>query len=128
MSTTATSTPRLRSPHLLKEIDLSPDEFIGLLDLASALKQAKAAGTEIRHLQDKNIALIFEKASTRTHCAFEVAAYDQGAQTTYLGPCPTTRPSATHGGSQPRPVPASRSPTTSRRLRSASTSCTPTSG
>jgi ornithine carbamoyltransferase len=69
----------------LKEIDLSPDEFIGLLDLASALKQAKAAGTEIRHLQDKNIALIFEKASTRTRCAFEVAAYDQGAQTTYLG-------------------------------------------
>jgi len=82
----ATSTARLRSPHLLKEIDLSPDEFIGLLELASALKQAKAAGAEIPHLQGKNVALIFEKASTRTRCAFEVAAFDQGAQTTYLGP------------------------------------------
>jgi ornithine carbamoyltransferase len=82
----ATNTARLRSPHLLKEIDLSPDEFIGLLELASALTQAKAAGAEIPHLQGKNVALIFEKASTRTRCAFEVAAFDQGAQTTYLGP------------------------------------------
>ena len=81
MLSNATSTARLRSPHLLKEIDLSPDEFVGLLDLASALKRAKAAGTEVRHLHGKNVALIFEKASTRTRCAF-----DQGAQTTYLGP------------------------------------------
>jgi ornithine carbamoyltransferase len=86
MPSTATSTARLRSPHLLKEIDLSPEEFLGLLDLASDLKRAKAAGTEFRRLQGKNVALIFEKASTRTRCAFEVAAYDQGAHTTYLGP------------------------------------------
>jgi ornithine carbamoyltransferase len=84
MSSNATSTARLRSPHLLKEIDLSTDEFIGLLDLAAALKHAKAAGTEVRHLHGKNVALIFEKASTRTRCAFEVAAFDQGAHPTQM--------------------------------------------
>lgn len=71
---------------LLKELDLSKAEFVALLDLARSLKTAKTRGTEVPQLGGKNIALIFEKASTRTMCAFEVAAYDQGAHVTYLGP------------------------------------------
>jgi len=62
------------------------EEIRGLLELSRELKSAKQAGTEEPRLTGKNIALIFEKASTRTRCAFEVAAYDQGAQVTYLGP------------------------------------------
>lgn len=57
-----------------------------MLDLAEDLKKAKYAGTEQKHLVGKNIALIFEKSSTRTRCAFEVGAKDQGAHVTYLGP------------------------------------------
>ncbi len=64
----------------------SPDEIRFLLQLSAELKAAKYAGTEQARLHGKNIALIFEKSSTRTRCAFEVAAYDQGAHTTYLGP------------------------------------------
>src|SRR6188472_558706 len=65
---------------------LSKEQFIGLLDLASELKAAKRSGTERQRLHQKEIVLIFEKTSTRTRCAFEVAAYDQGAHVTYLGP------------------------------------------
>jgi ornithine carbamoyltransferase len=76
----------LRHRSLLKLLDYSPDEIRFLLNLARDLKAAKSSGTESPRLQGKNIALIFEKASTRTRCAFEVAAYDQGAHVTYLGP------------------------------------------
>ncbi|MEV7834719.1 ornithine carbamoyltransferase [Streptomyces subrutilus] len=70
----------------LKELDFTAAEFRGLIELAATLKAAKKAGTERRSLQGRNIALIFEKTSTRTRCAFEVAAADQGAHTTYLDP------------------------------------------
>ncbi len=72
--------------HFLKLLDFTPDEIKYLLDLAAQLKRAKKEGKEKQQLQGKNIALIFEKSSTRTRCAFEVAAYDQGARVTYLGP------------------------------------------
>lgn len=70
----------------LKLLDFDQRDIRFLLDLARDLKRAKYAGTEQRHLVGRNIVLIFEKPSTRTFCAFEVAAYDQGAMTTYLGP------------------------------------------
>ncbi|PYC77045.1 ornithine carbamoyltransferase [Streptomyces tateyamensis] len=76
----------LRNRHFLKELDFTAQEFRFLLDLAAQLKAAKYAGTEQPRLRGKNIALIFEKTSTRTRCAFEVAAHDQGASTTYLEP------------------------------------------
>ena len=76
----------LRNKHLLKLLDFSPQEILFLLELSADLKKAKYAGIEQPRLTGKNIALIFEKASTRTRCAFEVAAYDQGAHVTYLGP------------------------------------------
>ena len=76
----------IRNRHFLKLLDFSPQEINSLLQLSLDLKKAKYAGTEQPRLTGKNIALIFEKASTRTRCAFEVAAYDQGAHVTYLGP------------------------------------------
>jgi ornithine carbamoyltransferase len=76
----------LHNRHFLKLLDFTPEEITYLLDLAAKLKEAKHNGTEKQHLKGKNIALIFEKASTRTRCAFEVAGYDQGAHVTYLGP------------------------------------------
>ncbi len=76
----------LRNRSFLKEIDFEPRELSHLLRLAEALKLAKYAGTEVKHLDGKEIALIFEKTSTRTRSAFEVAAYDQGAHVTYLDP------------------------------------------
>lgn len=76
----------LKNRSFLKEIDFTPQELRFLLQLSEALKSAKYAGTEERHLAGKNIALIFEKTSTRTRSAFEVAAYDQGAHVTYLDP------------------------------------------
>ena len=76
----------LRNRHFLKLLDFSPAEIKFLLDLSIDLKKAKYAGLEQQRLRGKNIALIFEKASTRTRCAFETAAYDQGAHVTYLGP------------------------------------------
>jgi len=76
----------LRNRHLLKLLDFSSQEIRFLLELSKDLKKAKYAGTEIQRLKGKNIALIFEKDSTRTRCAFEVAAFDQGAHVTYLGP------------------------------------------
>jgi len=76
----------LKNRHFLKLLDFTPDEIKYLIDLAKQLKREKKSGKEIRRLEGKNIALIFEKTSTRTRCAFEVAAYDQGANITYLGP------------------------------------------
>lgn len=76
----------LRNRNFLKEIDFTSEEFSQLLKLAATLKAAKYGGYEQPRLKGKNIALIFEKSSTRTRCAFEVAAYDQGAHVTYLGP------------------------------------------
>ena len=76
----------LRNRHFLKLLDFTPEEIKFLLDLSIDLKKAKYAGIEQQRLTRKNIALIFEKSSTRTRCAFEVAAYDQGAKVTYLGP------------------------------------------
>ena len=76
----------LRNRSFLKLLDFTPKEIQYLLDLARDLKRAKYAGCEQPRLKGKNIALIFEKTSTRTRCAFEVAAYDQGAHVTYLGP------------------------------------------
>ena len=70
----------------LKEIDFSPAEWNSLLELAVQLKADKKAGREVKRLEGKNIALLFEKTSTRTRCSFEVGAYDQGAQVTYLDP------------------------------------------
>ncbi len=79
----------LRNRNFLKLLDFTPKEIKFLLDLSADLKKAKYAGTEQKTLTGKNIALIFEKASTRTRCAFETAAYDQGANVTYLGPSGT---------------------------------------
>ncbi|MFV8461842.1 ornithine carbamoyltransferase [Vibrio campbellii] len=76
----------LRNRNFLKLLDFTPKEIQFLLDMSADLKKAKYAGTEQKKLTGKNIALIFEKASTRTRCAFEVAAFDQGAQVSYLGP------------------------------------------
>jgi len=76
----------LQQRNFLKLLDFTPEEIRYLLDLAAQLKADKYAGTEQARLKGKNIALIFEKTSTRTRCAFEVAAYDQGANITYLGP------------------------------------------
>jgi ornithine carbamoyltransferase len=76
----------LRGRHLLTLNDYSPEELTYLLDLSAELKEAKREGREERRLAGKHIALIFEKDSTRTRCAFEVAAYDQGAHVTFIGP------------------------------------------
>ena len=76
----------LRNRSFVKELDFTPKEWKFLLDLAAELKVAKYAGSEQPRLSRKNIALIFEKTSTRTRCAFEVAAFDQGARVTYLDP------------------------------------------
>ena len=76
----------LKNRSFLKLIDFSKRDLTYILDLARDLKRAKYTGNEVQHLRGKNIVLIFEKASTRTRCAFEVAAYDQGANVTYLDP------------------------------------------
>jgi ornithine carbamoyltransferase len=76
----------LRGKHLLKLADFSPEEITHLIELAAELKAAKKEGREEQKLVGKEIALIFEKDSTRTRCAFEVAAYDQGAHVTFIGP------------------------------------------
>ncbi|WP_332820630.1 ornithine carbamoyltransferase [Pseudomonas sp.] len=76
----------LHNRSLLSLIHHSAQELRYLLDLARDLKRAKYTGTEQQHLKGKNIALIFEKSSTRTRCAFEVAAYDQGANVTFIDP------------------------------------------
>lgn len=79
-------TYHLKNRNLLKLLDFTSEEIQFLLDLSVDLKKAKHAGKEQPTLTGKNIALIFEKASTRTRCAFEVASYDQGARVTYLDP------------------------------------------
>ncbi|MBQ6912222.1 MAG: ornithine carbamoyltransferase [Bacteroidales bacterium] len=76
----------LKNRSFLKLLDFTPEEIRYLLDLARDLKKAKKTDMEVQHLKGKNIALIFEKTSTRTRCSFEVAAHDQGAHVTYLGP------------------------------------------
>jgi len=76
----------LKNRNFLKLLDFTPQEINFLLQLSSDLKKAKYAGTEVQRLKGKNIVLLFEKDSTRTRCAFEVAALDQGAHVTYLGP------------------------------------------
>jgi ornithine carbamoyltransferase len=76
----------LRNRSFVKELDFTTEELKFLLKLSAELKAAKYGGYERQRLKGKNIALIFEKTSTRTRCAFEVAAYDQGAHVTYLGP------------------------------------------
>jgi ornithine carbamoyltransferase len=80
---------QFKGRNFLTLLDFTAEEIRYLLDLARDLKQAKQVGREQQHLVGKNIALIFEKTSTRTRCAFEVAAYDQGANVTYLGPTGT---------------------------------------
>jgi ornithine carbamoyltransferase len=80
------TTSDLRGRHLMKLADFTPEELTYLLDLAAELKAAKKDGTEEQKLTGKEIALIFEKDSTRTRCSFEVAAYDQGAHVTFIGP------------------------------------------
>jgi len=76
----------LKNRHFLKLLDYTPEEIAWLLDLSARLKEEKKSGRERPRLAGKNIALVFEKTSTRTRCAFEVAAYDQGAHVTYLDP------------------------------------------
>jgi len=76
----------LRNRSFLKLLDFTPKEIQFLLDLSADLKKAKYAGTEQQRLKGKNIVILFEKDSTRTRCAFEVAAFDQGANVTYIGP------------------------------------------
>ena len=76
----------LRGRHLMRLADYSPEEITFLIDLAAQLKEAKREGREEQKLVGKEIVLIFEKDSTRTRCAFEVAAYDQGANVTFIGP------------------------------------------
>ena len=76
----------LHGRDFLTLLDFSEEEILGLLDLAAEFKEKKKAGIRHRLFEDKNIALIFEKTSTRTRCAFEVAAYDLGMRVTYLDP------------------------------------------
>jgi len=79
----------LKNRSFLKLLDFTADEILYLINFAAKLKKSKSVGLEEQMLSGKNIALIFEKASTRTRCAFEVAAFDQGAHATYLGPTGT---------------------------------------
>ena len=76
----------LKGKSFLKLLDLTSEEISGLLDLAAELKDKKKSGTPHRYFEGKNIALIFEKTSTRTRCSFEVAAADLGMHSTYLDP------------------------------------------
>ena len=74
----------LKGRNFLTLKDFTPEEITYLLDLAADLKEKKKNGVPVDHYHGKNIALIFEKTSTRTRCAFEVAAHDMGMGTTYL--------------------------------------------
>jgi ornithine carbamoyltransferase len=82
----APTLPRFRGRSWLKELDYTTDELLALIQLSADLKAESKSGRERQRLERRKIALIFEKTSTRTRCAFEVAAYDQGAHVTYLGP------------------------------------------
>jgi ornithine carbamoyltransferase len=83
---TAVLTTARHPGSLLKELDLDKPRFLTLTGLAASLKRARGLGEDRPRLAGRNIALIFEKSSTRTRCAFEVAAHEQGAHVTYLGP------------------------------------------
>jgi ornithine carbamoyltransferase len=76
----------LKGRSFLKLLDFNEEEILFLIELSAFLKEEKKKGKEKKYLEGKNIALIFEKTSTRTRCAFEVASFDQGAHVTYLGP------------------------------------------
>ena len=76
----------LKGRHLLTLLDFTPEEISYLLDLAKRLKEEKKQGIEHKHLKNKNIVLLFQKDSTRTRCAFEVAGFDLGMGVTYIGP------------------------------------------
>ena len=95
----------LAGRHFLKELDFTAEEFLGLVALAAELKAAKKAGAEVQRLRGRNIALIFEKASTRTRCSFEVAAADQGASTTYIDPLGSHIGKKESAGHRPRARP-----------------------
>jgi ornithine carbamoyltransferase len=82
----AIETMNLQNRHFLKELDFKKEELAYLIDLSRALKAAKKSRNEPHLLEGRNIALVFEKTSTRTRCSFEVGAYDQGAHVTYLDP------------------------------------------
>ena len=97
----------LRNRSLLTVQDYTQREFRYLLDLARDLKRAKYARTEQKHLEGKEICLIFEKTSTRTRCAFEVACYDQGANVTYLDPAGSREMGQVMQCPPPRPRPSS---------------------
>ena len=84
--TISTTTPTRHPGSLLSMQDLDPEQLLALVQLAGELKRARADGTEVARLTGRNIALVFEKSSTRTRCAFEVAAHEQGAHVTYLDP------------------------------------------
>jgi ornithine carbamoyltransferase len=86
MPTTTNPTTTRHPGSLLKELDLTKDDFLALIELAVELKREKSAGVIRHRLLGQNIALIFEKSSTRTRCAFEVAMFDEGGHVTYLGP------------------------------------------
>ena len=85
-STALTTAPTRHPGSLLSTLDLDAEHFLDLVRLAGELKRARADGTEVARLTGRNIALLFEKSSTRTRCAFEVAAHEQGAHVTYLDP------------------------------------------
>ncbi len=95
----------LTGRHFLKELDFTADEFRSLVRLAAELKAAKKAGTEVQRLRGRHIALLFQKTSTRTRCAFEGGRADQGASTTYiLDPSGSpARPQGVRAGHRPRP-------------------------
>ena len=76
----------LKGRHFLKLLDFTPEEILYMVDVAADLKDKKKKGIPVDRLRGKNVALIFEKTSTRTRCAFEVAAHDLGMGTTYLDP------------------------------------------
>jgi ornithine carbamoyltransferase len=86
VNTNVSAPLRLKGRSWLKELDFTPEELLALIQLSADLKAESKSGRERRRLGGRKIALIFEKTSTRTRCAFEVAAYDQGAHVTYLGP------------------------------------------
>src|SRR6201988_252412 len=81
-----TTIPDLRGRSLLRETDLTADEFLYLVELGAQVRSQKRAGQRTSRLAGRNIALIFEKTSTRTRSAFEVAAHNEGGHVTYLGP------------------------------------------
>ena len=96
----------LKGRSFLKELDFTPAEWMALIELAAQLKAAKKAGQEVRHLEGRNIALVFEKTSTRTRCSFEVGSHDQGAHVTYLDPLGLPDGSqGVRGGHRPGPGP-----------------------